>query len=234
MTPDDTPPTEPSGATGPAGTGAPPGPTARQAVLGRVRAALDIAGKPPVTVERGYRTGRVLPDGERLALFTDRLGDYRADVRVCAAAGTAATVAGALRAHGARTVGVPAGLDRAWLAAFDGTVRADSPDVPAPDLGGLDGVVTASAAACAETGTLFLDGSPDQGRRALSLVPDLHVCVVDLSSVETGVPEALARLVPTRPITLVSGPSATSDIELERVEGVHGPRTLVVVIRTDA
>ena len=127
-------------------------------------------------------------------------------------------------------MGVPAGLDNSWLTVFDGEIVVDSADVPAPELEALDGVVTASTVSCAETGTIFLDGSADQGRRALTLVPDLHVCVVRLDTVEVGVPEALARLVPERPTTLISGPSATSDIELERVEGVHGPRTLEVVI----
>lgn len=208
--------------------------SAREAVLGRVRDALALAPRAPVTVPRNYRTGRELPDAERLALFTDRLLDYKAAVHPCTVAATAETVAAVLRGRGARLVGVPAGLDRAWLAAHEGEVRTDSASVPAPGLGALDGVVTASAVSCAETGTIFLDGGPDQGRRALSLVPDLHVCVVDLSSVTVGVPEAVARLIPGRPTTLISGPSATSDIELERVEGVHGPRTLDVIIRTDA
>jgi L-lactate dehydrogenase complex protein LldG len=215
--------------TGPAREG-----SARETVLGRIRDALALAPTSDVPVERTYRTGRTLPDAERLDLLVDRLVDYRAEVHPCTAAETAATIARVLAERGARTVGVPAGLDRAWLGAFDGEVREDSADVPAPRLDALDGVVTASAVTCAETGTIFLDGSPAQGRRALSLVPDLHVCVVDLSSVEVGVPEALARLVPERPTTMISGPSATSDIELERVEGVHGPRTLDVVIRTDA
>ncbi|MEU3654223.1 LUD domain-containing protein [Streptomyces sp. NPDC032161] len=208
--------------------------TARETVLGRIKDALTLAPVQDTPVDRAYRTGRTLPDDERLALFTDRLVDYKAEVRTCTADRTAATVAEALREHDARRIGVPAGLDTSWLGAYDGEVRVDSADLPAPRLDALDGVVTASAAGCAETGTIFLDGSPDQGRRALSLVPDLHVCVVDLSAVEVGVPEAVARLVPDRPTTLISGPSATSDIELERVEGVHGPRTLVVVIRTDA
>ncbi|MFF9594036.1 lactate utilization protein C [Streptomyces sp. NPDC014646] len=208
--------------------------TARETVLGRIRDALTLAPVQDTPVDRAYRTGRTLPDDERLALFTDRLVDYKAEVRTCTADRTAATVTEALREHDARRIGVPAGLDTSWLGTYDGEVRVDSTDLPAPRLDALDGVVTASAAGCAETGTIFLDGSPDQGRRALSLVPDLHVCVVDLSAVEVGVPEAVARLVPDRPTTLISGPSATSDIELERVEGVHGPRTLVVVIRTDA
>ncbi|MFG2116930.1 lactate utilization protein C [Streptomyces sp. NPDC048718] len=206
---------------------------ARTAVLGRVRDALALAPKPDVPVERTYRIGRTLPDAERLELFVDRLVDYRATVVTCTADTTAVTLARVLAERGVRTVGVPVGLDPSWLGAFDGTVREDAADVPAPRLDALDGVVTASAVSCAETGTIFLDGSPGQGRRALSLVPDLHVCVVDLSTVEAGVPEALARLVPERPTTMISGPSATSDIELERVEGVHGPRTLDVVIRTD-
>ncbi|MFE6761042.1 lactate utilization protein C [Streptomyces sp. NPDC057689] len=208
--------------------------TARETVLGRIRDALALAPAEDTPVPRAYRTGRTLPDEERLALFTDRLVDYKAQVHPCTADRTAQVVAEVLRQQGATRIGVPRGIDPTWLTAYDGEVRQDSADIPAPGLDVLDGVVTASAVSCAETGTIFLDGSPDQGRRALSLVPDLHVCVVDLSTVEVGVPEAVARLVPERPTTLISGPSATSDIELERVEGVHGPRTLAVVIRTDA
>ncbi|MEE1772414.1 LUD domain-containing protein [Streptomyces sp. JV185] len=207
--------------------------SARETVLGRIKNALALAPTPDTTVPRAYRTGRTLPDDERLALFTDRLVDYRAAVHTCTADRTAQVVAEVLREHGARRIGVPSGLDPRWLDAYDGEVQQDSADIPAPRLDTLDGVLTASAVSCAETGTIFLDGSSDQGRRALSLVPDLHVCVVDLSTVEAGVPEAVARLEPRRPTTLISGPSATSDIELERVEGVHGPRTLAVVIRTD-
>ncbi|MGY5129389.1 LutC/YkgG family protein [Streptomyces nigrescens] len=209
--------------------------TARETVLRRVRDALTLSDGPEVTVPRAYRTGRSLPDEERLALFVDRLVDYRAQVRTCTAGTTAAVLAEVLQAHGAQRTGVPAGLDPAWLAGYDGETVTDSADVPVLRLDALDGVVTASTVSCAETGTIFLDGAAaDQGRRALTLVPDLHICVVDLSSVRAGVPEAVAQLTPEHPITLISGPSATSDIELERVEGVHGPRTLVVVIRTDA
>ncbi|MCK0091767.1 lactate utilization protein C [Rhodococcus sp. F64268] len=204
--------------------------TSRETILGRIRDASVLAPPESVEVPREYRTGRTLPDDERYELFVDRLVDYKANVYRSTLGELPATIARVLAARGVRRVGIPAGLDSSWLSQFDGEVVVDSVDVPAPALEGLDGVVTASTVSCAETGTIFLDGSPDQGRRALTLVPDLHVCVVPMSSVEVGVPEALARLVPERPTTMISGPSATSDIELERVEGVHGPRTLDVVI----
>jgi L-lactate dehydrogenase complex protein LldG len=204
--------------------------TSRETILGRIRDAGTLAPPIPVDIPREYRTGRTLPDAERYELFVDRLVDYKANVHRTTIGELPATIARVLAEHGAHRVGVPAGLDTSWLSEFDGEIVVDSADVPAPELESLDGVVTASTVSCAETGTIFLDGSPDQGRRALTLVPDLHVCVVSMSSVEVGVPEALAKLAPERPTTMISGPSATSDIELERVEGVHGPRTLDVVI----
>ena len=204
--------------------------SSRDVILGRIRDALTLAPPAARSIPRDYRTGRTLPDAERVALLVDRLVDYKAVVHRSAADELPEVLARVLGELGARRVGVPAGLDDSWLSAFGGEVVVDPADVPAPQLSDLDGVVTASAVSCAETGTIFLDGSPDQGRRALTLVPDLHVCVVPVESIEVGVPESLARLVPERPTTMISGPSATSDIELERVEGVHGPRNLHVVI----
>ncbi|NKR91953.1 lactate utilization protein C [Rhodococcus hoagii] len=204
--------------------------SSRDVIMGRIRDALTLAPPKTVEVPRAYRTGRTMPDAERVELLVDRLVDYKAVVHRSTAAELPDVLARVLTEVGARRVGVPAALDDSWLSRFDGEVVVDSPTVPAPQLGDLDGVVTASAVSCAETGTIFLDGSPDQGRRALTLVPDLHVCVVTVDSIEVGVPEAMARLVPERPTTMISGPSATSDIELERVEGVHGPRNLHVVI----
>ncbi|MDH6680557.1 L-lactate dehydrogenase complex protein LldG [Rhodococcus sp. LBL1] len=204
--------------------------SSRDEVLRRIRGALTLAPPTPVEVPREYRVGRTMLDAERIALLVDRLEDYDAHVHRCATSELPATLARVLADVGVRRVGVPAGLDDSWLSRFDGEIVVDAPDIPAPDLGDLDGVVTASAVTCAETGTIFLDGGPDQGRRALTLVPDLHVCVVTVDSVEVGVPEAVARLEPERPTTMISGPSATVDIEMERVQGVHGPRQLHVVI----
>ena len=213
-------------------TGGPAGGTARAEVLRRIRAANASAGVgagPPV--ERAYRASGEQPPGspEVLDLFEQRLVDYRASVTrtVTAPVGEAvvATLAG-LGVDGA--VLLAPGLPRDWVP--DG-VPDDAALTPA-ELDGMAAVVTACAAGCAETGTIVLDGSADQGRRAITLVPDVHVCVVRAEQVVHSVPELLARVEPTRPLTLVSGPSATSDIELDRVEGVHGPRTLAVVLVT--
>ncbi|MCK9897898.1 LUD domain-containing protein [Frankia sp. AgB32] len=208
-----------------------PGGGARADVLARIRAANAAAGAPPAAaVPRDYRTGGEYPpgDGELVRRLRGRLLDYRARVVETTPAGIAAAIATALADAGVDPgdpVLVPPGLPAGWCPRG---VPDDAFDPAALDR--FAAVVTGCAAACAETGTLALDGSAGQGRRALTLVPDRHVCVVRTDQVVGTVPELLARLTPTRPITLVSGPSATSDIELQRVEGVHGPRTLVVVL----
>jgi L-lactate dehydrogenase complex protein LldG len=208
--------------------------SARDDVLNRIRGANAAAGHPdPVAPPRNYRrTGTLAPSSrELLELLVDRLVDYKARVIETPADGVPAAIARSLAdagVTGGRVV-VPPGLPQGWVP--DGV--ADEPGFTPYDLDGFAAVVTASAAACAATGTIALDGSPDQGRRAITLVPDVHVCVVRADQVVETVPELVARLEPTRPTTFISGPSATSDIELERVEGVHGPRTLVVVLVTD-
>jgi L-lactate dehydrogenase complex protein LldG len=143
-------------------------------------------------------------------------------------------VARLLAEHGTRSVVVPEGLPEAWLTAVTGVeLLRDAADLTPRRLDTVDSVVTGCALAIAETGTLVLDGSAAQGRRRITLVPDHHICVVRAPSQVVGsVPQAMPRLDPTRPLTWISGPSATSDIELDRVEGVHGPRTLDVVIVT--
>ncbi len=197
--------------------------TARDEVLGRIRRAL--ADRPgPVEVPRAYRQAGDLAGPELLDLFVDRLVDYKAAVRRCTEPELAGTLAEALTAWGAAAVVVPPGL--VWE--LPGAVPDDG--LTAADLDRLDGVVTACAVAVAETGTIVLDSSPDQGRRAITLIPDYHLCVVRAAQVVQTVPEAVARLDPSRPLTWISGPSATSDIELQRVEGVHGPRNLEVVL----
>ncbi|MGN6301013.1 MAG: LutC/YkgG family protein [Angustibacter sp.] len=204
--------------------------SARDEVLRRVREAVGAgeaassAGQPEHRRFGEHGPG-TLP---LMALLMERLVDYRAEVVRCGGDDEAIgeAVRDVLTRHRASRLVVPPGLPEAWRPA--GAVVDTGLD--ARDLDALDGVVTASAVAIAETGTIVLDGSPDCGRRAISLVPDLHVCVVRVSDIVQTVPEGLALLDPTRPLTFVSGPSATSDIELDRVEGVHGPRTLVVVL----
>jgi L-lactate dehydrogenase complex protein LldG len=199
--------------------------------MARIRAALG-DGPPPVEILRDYE--RALPPGADIhKLFVERVSDYRATVHRTTAAGLPDTIATVLTARGAARIVVPAGLPHEWLEESGAEITVDDPPLSYADLDALDGVVTGCAIAVAETGTIVLDAGPDQGRRVISLLPDLHVCVVMASQVVGSVPEALARLDPTRPQTWISGPSATSDIELQRVEGVHGPRTLDVVLVED-
>ncbi|AVV44257.1 lactate utilization protein C [Streptomyces sp. P3] len=174
--------------------------------------------------------------GERSAaqtaeLLAENLADYRALVHRCTEDELPSLIGRLLAGHGTRSVLAPAGLDPAWLSATDAERVEDRAGSTAHELDGVDSVVTACAVAIAETGTIVLDGGPDQGRRRITLVPDHHVCVVRVAGqVVSSVPQALERLDPARPLTWISGPSATSDIELDRVEGVHGPRTLEVVL----
>jgi L-lactate dehydrogenase complex protein LldG len=211
-------------------------------ILSRIRAALGSAAgsapAAPTPVPREYRSaGEHAPGSDVvLDLLVDRLEDYKAHVHRVSGAEVPGLLATLVSGSGARgAVVVPPGLDPAWLTALaDGAVRTDSHDAPmsAAELDEVDVVVTAARVAVAETGTIVLDGEPDQGRRAISLVPDVHVCVVRADQVVQTVPEGVRLLGadPGRPLTWISGPSATSDIELDRVEGVHGPRTLHVVL----
>ncbi|MGP2437780.1 LutC/YkgG family protein [Streptomyces sp. JW3] len=206
--------------------------SSRERILGRVRRALaDVPGEeaPP---ERDYlREHGARSVTETVELLAENLADYRALVHRCAGDELPSVLAGLLAARGSTSVVVPPGLDEGWLAETDVPRVADLADATAADLDRVDSVVTGCAVAVAETGTLVLDGSPDQGRRRITLVPDHHICVVRVpGQVVSSVPQALERLAPARPLTWISGPSATSDIELDRVEGVHGPRTLEVVL----
>ncbi|SEQ10351.1 LutC/YkgG family protein [Microlunatus flavus] len=216
--------------------------SARDDVLARIADAHRLAPSPDLpydAVERAYRGAEVPgPDaGALVDLLVDRLLDYKALVRRTTPDGLAGTVAEALRERGATSLVVPEGVDPAWLASSDVRVVAD-PGPAGPltvdALDTADGVLTGCALAVAATGTLVLDGTAGQGRRAVTLVPDYHLCVVRADQVVADVPQAVAGLEPTRPTTMISGPSATSDIELNRVEGVHGPRTLEVVLVEDA
>ncbi|MFC1443403.1 lactate utilization protein C [Streptacidiphilus sp. N1-10] len=206
---------------------------ARDTVLGRIRAALaDVpADEAPqdVPVARDYLADHAGDDPT--GLFADRVADYRAEVVRTAPADAKQAVAEALRRRGVRSLVVPPGFPEEFLP-DDGPWQrlGDDPQLTVAELDAADGVLTTAAVGIAVTGTIVLDTGPGQGRRALTLLPDYHLCVVREEQIVGDVPEALAALDPARPLTFVSGPSATSDIELDRVEGVHGPRTLVVVL----
>ena len=206
--------------------------TTRDDVLARIRFSLRSDAGAPTSVPRNYNTVGMHQPGARelVDLFEARLVDYKATVRRTTPTGIGGQVTAILaeRARANACVVVPPGLDRRWVGAA--TFVVDDGAMTAAQLDETDAVLTACAVAIAETGTIVLDAAPDQGRRAISLLPDLHICVVRVEQIVENVPDALRLLDPSRPLTLISGGSATSDIELERVEGVHGPRNLVVLI----
>ncbi|MES5817598.1 LUD domain-containing protein [Streptomyces sp. RG80] len=210
--------------------------SSRERILGRVRRALADVPQDDTPYDQAVARDYVREHGDRsveqtVELLAENLADYRAIVHRCTADDLAVTLAGMLAARGAKTVLVPPGLEPSWLAEAEADQVPDRSESTPHELDGIDSVVTACAVAIAETGTIVLDGSPDQGRRRITLVPDHHICVVRVpEQVVSSVPQGLERLDPARPLTWISGPSATSDIELDRVEGVHGPRTLEVVL----
>jgi L-lactate dehydrogenase complex protein LldG len=201
---------------------------ARAEILGRIRSALGDTAVPPAVARDYLAAGAAAANVD---LFCERVADYRATVHRVPSGGLGDALARACRERGVRRVAVapdaPGQIEGVEL------VR-DEPLLSARDLDALDGVLTGCALGIAETGTIVLDGGGRSGRRALTLVPDYHLCAIGEEQIVASVPDAVARLAEAaqagRPITLVSGPSATSDIELERVEGVHGPRTLDVFV----
>ena len=197
---------------------------AREEILRRVEAAKGGASEPGIA--RSYRTAGRLDFQERVALFCARAGEYRAVVRRIAHGELEQAIVDA----GAGRLAVPPGLPEAWRPAALDLVEDEG--LTPYELDAVDGVLTGCTVAIAETGSIVLTGGPHEGRRALTLVPDLHICIVEDAQIVELVPEAFSALAAAarRPITFISGPSATSDIELNRVEGVHGPRRLVVLV----
>ena len=211
--------------------------SAREEILKRVRYALrDVSTTEipeDVKVDRDYRQSDTSPRAELVDQFVERVAEYKAIVHRVRPEGLSAAIAAACAARGVRRLVVPRDLPAGWMPA--GVEALRDPGLSHEQLDTSDGVLTACALGIAQTGTIVLDSGQGQGRRALSLVPDYHLCVVREDQIVGLVPEAVQRLhaaasAPDRPLTWISGPSATSDIELNRVEGVHGPRTLEVLV----
>jgi L-lactate dehydrogenase complex protein LldG len=210
---------------------------AREAVLGKIREALSDVPQQErpedVTIDRSYRSADPSPRGELIDHFIDRVYEYKAAVRKVSAADLPGALAGSCAARGVKRLVVPADFPQAWYP--PGVEILREPGLSNDQLERSDGVLTSCALGIAQTGTIVLDSGPGQGRRAITLLPDYHLCVIRDDQVVGLMPEAVRALQaaaadPGRPLTFISGPSATSDIELNRVEGVHGPRTLEVLV----
>ncbi len=205
----------------------------REGVLSSIDAALGTSGRrSSLSGERQYRVNGHLDAKQRRELLKDRLIDYRAHVVECDHGALGGVVNELLIAHGSTSLAVPSDIPGDWFTSMSAEVRSDSPHLTVADLDAIDSTLSGCAVAIAQTGTIILDSGERQGRRALSLIPDHLIIVIFDDQIVEVVPEGVSRLNPTSTQTWISGPSATSDIELERIEGVHGPRTLDVILVT--
>ena len=198
--------------------------SARDEVLARVRSAIAGAPAPAHEVPRDY----LMRSDDGIDTFIERLHHYQAQTHRTAASNLDETVRSILDHRSVRRIAVPDGIPDKWVDHLE--PLRDEPPLDARTLDQVDGVITTCAVAIAQSGTIILDGGPGMGRRILTLVLDYYLCVVRADQLVGSLPEAIEKLEPTRPLTFVSGPSATVDIEMVRVRGVHGPRRLEVII----
>ena len=209
----------------------------KQEILGRVRAALG-ADRPAHGHDQAaneYLRVSGMSREEIIELFVEHAADYRSDVRRVGNDEVGSAIAQALERRSVRRLVVPADLPPEWIPDDVEVLPDVAGALSYAELDSSDGVLTGCAVAIAQTGSLVLDGGAGQGRRAITLLPDYHLCVVRAEQVVGLLPEAITSLTTAvregrQPITFISGPSATSDIELNRVEGVHGPRTLDILV----
>ena len=203
--------------------------SAKQDILNRIRSAQKQAGLPDhVDVPREYQREGTLNDDELREMLVDRLEDYKAEVHVTEESDLKKTLDSIVNDRDCKDIRYAPGMNADL---FDGLpARPDDEDADPRELDDADAVVTESLVSSAQTGTIVLQSDSRCGRRALTLVPDRHICIVRRDEIVYGIPEVISRMDPDKPATWISGPSATSDIELSRVEGVHGPRDLIVII----